>query len=117
MNVLLVTNLYPPNAIGGYERLCASVASGLLARGHSVSVLTSDWGELAPQGDDVAVERSLKLFVSGKSIYEPFNGSALERRAISRRTSRGSPRRSSGRGPRWCWRGTSTSSTPRSRRR
>ena len=84
MKVLLVTNLYPPNAIGGYERLCASVASGLAARGHTLAVLTSDYGGLVADADDVAVERSLKLLVSPSSIYEPFIGSPAERAAINR---------------------------------
>jgi hypothetical protein len=84
VKVLLVTNLYPPNAIGGYERLCASVASGLAARGHTLAVLTSDYGGLVADADDVAVERSLKLLVSPSSIYEPFIGSPAERAAINR---------------------------------
>ena len=42
MRVLFVSNLYPPNVIGGYERLCFEVAAALAKRGHDVWVLTSD---------------------------------------------------------------------------
>ena len=46
MKILLISNLYPPNAIGGYERLCAMIAEALASRGHAVQVLTS-----GPRGD------------------------------------------------------------------
>lgn len=40
MRILLVSNLFPPYAVGGYERLAAWVAEGLRKRGHAVHVLT-----------------------------------------------------------------------------
>jgi glycogen(starch) synthase len=40
MRILLVSNLYPPYAVGGYERLAAWTADGLRERGHDVQVLT-----------------------------------------------------------------------------
>jgi hypothetical protein len=42
MRILVLTNLYPPHAIGGYEERCRRVIDGLRARGHEVRVLTSD---------------------------------------------------------------------------
>ena len=42
MKILVLTNLYPPHAIGGYEERCRRVIDGLRARGHEVRVLTSD---------------------------------------------------------------------------
>ena len=42
MRILVITNLYPPHAIGGYEERCRRVIDGLRARGHEVRVLTSD---------------------------------------------------------------------------
>jgi glycogen synthase len=42
MRVLLVSNLYPPYAVGGYERLAAWTSEGLRERGHVVHVLTGD---------------------------------------------------------------------------
>ncbi len=44
MNILFITNYYPPFEIGGYEQLCRDVAVRLADRGHTVAVLTSDRG-------------------------------------------------------------------------
>lgn len=41
MRLLFVSNLYPPQVLGGYEMTCARVAEAMAARGHSVRVLTS----------------------------------------------------------------------------
>jgi glycosyltransferase involved in cell wall biosynthesis len=61
MKVLVVSNLYPPIAFGGYEILCQQIVELLRGRGHEVDVLTSRFrGEDAP-GDDPRVERSLEL--------------------------------------------------------
>ncbi|NJO42201.1 MAG: glycosyltransferase family 4 protein [Cyanobacteria bacterium RU_5_0] len=42
MRILVVNNLYPPQAIGGYERGIADCARLLKSRGHDVLVLTSN---------------------------------------------------------------------------
>lgn len=42
MRVLVLTNLYPPHYVGGYELRCETTVNGLRARGHTVQVLTSD---------------------------------------------------------------------------
>jgi glycosyltransferase involved in cell wall biosynthesis len=41
MRVLVISDLYPPVAFGGYERTCAELVEGLRER-HTVTVLTSD---------------------------------------------------------------------------
>ena len=41
MRLLVLTDLYPPVAFGGYERTCAELVDGLRDR-HDVTVLTSD---------------------------------------------------------------------------
>jgi len=42
MNVLFVSNYYPPSKFGwGYMQLCEEVADGLYAKGHEIAVLTS----------------------------------------------------------------------------
>jgi glycosyltransferase involved in cell wall biosynthesis len=41
MRLLVITDLYPPVAFGGYERTCAELVDGLRER-HDVTVLTSD---------------------------------------------------------------------------
>ena len=40
MKILVVTNLYPPHHVGGYELGCRDVVEKLRARGHTVRVLT-----------------------------------------------------------------------------
>lgn len=48
MNIVAVSNLYPPFYIGGYELGCRDVLNGLQARQHSVFVLTSTYGVGSP---------------------------------------------------------------------
>jgi glycosyltransferase involved in cell wall biosynthesis len=81
MKILVLSNLYPPHYVGGYELHCQTVAEALRARGHVVHVLTSDHGVAAdvrrrnsekenplskknppPHVDGyISVERSLKI--------------------------------------------------------
>jgi len=49
MRILVVSNLYPPHHIGGYELGCRDVVGGLEARGHQVKVLTTDYGLERPK--------------------------------------------------------------------
>ncbi len=60
MNILFVSNLYPPVAVGGYERLCADIAGRLAARGHRIAVLTSDHGVPRPRREGF-VHRLLEM--------------------------------------------------------
>lgn len=84
MKILALSNLYPPAAIGGYERLVAEVVASLARRGHTLSVLTSDYGDtLRAATEDVQVERSLRLPVPRDNIYAPFPGTAEERERIA----------------------------------
>ncbi|MGH2714961.1 MAG: glycosyltransferase, partial [Thermoleophilaceae bacterium] len=56
MRVLVITDLFPPIAFGGYERTCADLVSGLNER-HDVTVLTSDLRrEAAPSAPGVRRE-------------------------------------------------------------
>lgn len=41
MKILTLSNLYPPDFIGGYELCCRQMVDGLLRRGHDVRVLTA----------------------------------------------------------------------------
>ncbi|HVU15777.1 MAG TPA: glycosyltransferase family 4 protein [Candidatus Didemnitutus sp.] len=67
LGIVLVTNLFPPQELGGYGRMMWEFAHGLIARGHRVRVLTSTATEFgkAPTADEVAMEayvdRSLQL--------------------------------------------------------
>ena len=65
MNLLIITNIYPPQDLGGYGRSIADFAWGLQNRGHRVQVLTSNAPELGT-GSKVGpssepIDRSLKL--------------------------------------------------------
>jgi len=42
LKILVLTNLYPPHHIGGYELICRAVVDNLAVRGHDLHVLTSD---------------------------------------------------------------------------
>ena len=44
MKILIVTNLYPPHYLGGYEVYCTQVAEALQRAGYQVRVLTSTYG-------------------------------------------------------------------------
>lgn len=82
MKILVISNLYPPHYLGGYEILCAQVCQELYRRGHTITVLTSDhevdsnpeatrYDELSP----FTISRNLKLYI-------PFDkpGSLMRRR-------------------------------------
>jgi glycogen synthase len=79
MKILILSNFYPPNIFGGYERLCFEVACSLKDRGHAVNVLTSSYGFKASDTFNHEVKRDLFLFANEESIYQPFNCSSDER--------------------------------------
>lgn len=79
MKILFISNLYPPNVIGGYERLCFEMASALSERGHHITVLTSSYGGRHQAIKGQRVIRTLKLFATEEAIYTPFEASAEER--------------------------------------
>jgi glycogen synthase len=83
MRILFLSNLYPPNVLGGYERLCFEVASGLSSRGHQVRVLTSDYGGRVEDYPGQTVERTLRIFAADGDIYQPFNCTPEQRTAIN----------------------------------
>src|SRR4051812_4695222 len=41
MKILVISNLYPPDVLGGYEMGCRQAVDALRARGHDVRVLTT----------------------------------------------------------------------------
>ncbi len=60
MKILVVTNLYPPIFLGGYELACQEVCSFMRSRGHQVSILTSSWNVPASLKEE-DVQRRLKF--------------------------------------------------------
>ena len=59
MKVLVLSNLYPPDVIGGYELGCKQVVDALRLRGHDVRVLTT--APRVPVPDEGHVARQLQL--------------------------------------------------------
>ncbi len=59
MKILVLSNLYPPDMLGGYELGCRQVVDALRERGHEVRVLTSTPRRPVPQANHV--KRRLKL--------------------------------------------------------
>lgn len=75
LKILIITNLYPPQELGGYGRAMADFCWGLKVRGNKSLVLTSnEWylGDIG--GEDASIDRSLYLkgsFIRGvQHIYD-----------------------------------------------
>jgi glycosyltransferase involved in cell wall biosynthesis len=60
MNIVVVSNFYPPHTIGGYELGCYDVVEALKRRGHRVRVLTSVHG-LGRASSDGDVHRRFSI--------------------------------------------------------
>lgn len=63
LRILVLTNLYPPQELGGYGRYIREYVEALRRRGHSVEVLTSNTpylGEVAQTED--GIHRGVELF-------------------------------------------------------
>jgi glycogen(starch) synthase len=70
MRILVLSNLYPPAAVGGYERMCRDVVERWRARGHEITVLTTTFGGAA-QPVEPGVLRRLGLYWDGEEIVCP----------------------------------------------
>jgi glycogen synthase len=44
MKILMISDIYPPISMGGYELSCKKITDELSRRGHKVTILTSKWG-------------------------------------------------------------------------
>jgi len=75
LRILVISNLYPPFFVGGYELGCSDVVDSLRARGHEVTVLTSTYGCREPATDG-HVRRLLRI--------EPFGPGWAPRRMLSK---------------------------------
>lgn len=71
MRVLFLSNFYPPYDIGGYEQWCREVAVRLVERGHTIAVLTSNYG-LKPGSENGTENVSRTLFLqTDNNYYDP----------------------------------------------
>ncbi len=83
MKLLLITNLYPPQELGGYGRSMADFAWGLRELGHTVKVICSNASYLDPQNNSTndSIQRNLLLKGSFKDGVTHISN-LLERRRI-----------------------------------
>lgn len=84
MRVLVLTNLYPPNAMGGYEMSCRDVVDRWRSRGHDVTVLTTAGriaGVVEPEAVEPHVRRQLEWYWKEHAFLRPSRAGriALER--------------------------------------
>jgi glycosyltransferase involved in cell wall biosynthesis len=77
MRILVISNLYPPAVLGGYEVLCAETVSRLAER-HEVTVLTSDHGDVA---SEPGIVRELAFLPDGTALNQ-LRAPAAARRAV-----------------------------------
>jgi glycosyltransferase involved in cell wall biosynthesis len=71
VRVLVLSNLYPPHAVGGYEQMCRDVVVRLRERGHRVVVLTSRFrrADAAESPDDGDTRRELDVYWDGDLVF------------------------------------------------
>jgi glycogen(starch) synthase len=86
---LLITSMYPPHHYGGYELSCQDVVERWRARGHDVSVLTSDLAidgvETPAEERSLGVRRELEIYWRDHELLRP---GVRERAGIERRNQR-----------------------------
>ena len=70
MRIQIVSNLYPPYFIGGYELGCHSVASELATRGHVVNVLTSRYQTRTRKDITENISRLLYERISSETLID-----------------------------------------------
>ena len=79
----MLSNLYPPHAVGGYEQMCRDVVVRLRERGHRVVVLTSRFrrADIADSPDDDDTRRELDVYWEGDLAFPSFRRQlGIERR-------------------------------------
>jgi glycogen(starch) synthase len=72
MRLLFLSNMYPPDDVGGFEQLCQEVTEHLRRRGHSVTVLTSRPGAGKSIRTDPGIRRELHL-QADRQRYRPLD--------------------------------------------
>jgi len=85
VKILVISNLYPPAYLGGYELLCQQVVEELRQRGHRVSVLTSDHGNAASLAPQPSVHRDLQLYLPFSEPGRVARGARWRTHQVNRR--------------------------------
>jgi glycogen(starch) synthase len=83
VKILVVINLYPPHALGGYEYSCQDVVRRWRASGHDVAVLTTStrFAGVTDAATEAEVHRELQWYWTDHEIRHP---SAYERLRMER---------------------------------
>jgi len=68
MKILVISNLYPPDILGGYEMGCRQAADRLRAAGHEVYVLTS-----VPRAKAVPTEPHVARHLKLADVYDQYS--------------------------------------------
>ena len=63
MKILIISAVYPPPYVGGYELACKDIAEGLANRGHDVIILTSSYEMRREAAYNENVKRELNFFL------------------------------------------------------
>jgi glycosyltransferase involved in cell wall biosynthesis len=74
MRLLLVTNMYPPHHLGGYELSCQDVVDRFRARGHDVTVLTTSFrrdGVNEGHEPPARIRRTLRFYWQDDELFVP----------------------------------------------
>lgn len=73
MRILVLTQMYPPHHLGGYELSCADVVDRWRARGHEVEVLTTTFRvpHAVERADSAPVRRELGFYWRDHKILKP----------------------------------------------
>lgn len=72
MRILVVTNHYPPDVVGGYEKACADTVDFLEEQGHAVQILSRQWPESTDCTEAVStssIQRCLQTIDYHKPSY------------------------------------------------
>jgi glycogen(starch) synthase len=71
MQILFLSNFYPPAESGGYTQLCQEVREMLLQRGHRIEVVTSNYRARSVPGPEPSIHRMLHLESDDLFHYHP----------------------------------------------
>jgi glycosyltransferase involved in cell wall biosynthesis len=74
MRVLVLSNMYPPHHLGGYELSCRDVVDRWRLAGHDVNVLTTDFRVIEatePETADLTVDRTLEWYWKDHAFLRP----------------------------------------------
>lgn len=79
MKILVLSNLYPPDVLGGYELGCRQAVDGLIANGHDVRVLTTTPRQASATPAEPHVVRRLDLHDLWYNAQRPASNPAVNR--------------------------------------